>query len=263
VRTDSGGRLEWEAIGSLPDLFGPIEAPPPPVETIETPAEPGHGKEQAPPVEIAAEPAEVRNPVPEYAGDYAEPIPADPLEALAARVAKLEALLVRGNDEAPAVEKVSDSNLNEITGNSGHLPPYPNARHLAGPFSFGASNAVVNRDMRAKRERIVRRYLAMRERRALDVAALEAGNEYCRKLQARAEDAEFRLSDLRGRVEKAEARAIAAEAMAAPALDKAQARIVALEMEVARLRPPVTMSGVAVHAMLYGKRGNLPAVANA
>jgi hypothetical protein len=275
VRTDSAGRLEWDAIGSLPDLFGPIEAAPPAVEKVaDVPAE-----SQAPPAIEAAEPVQI---VEEYSApipaDMGNPITTDPLEALAARVAALEAILARGNDEAPAMEE-NDRQPAET------LPPYPSTRQLAGAFSFSPSNAVENRDMRAKRLRIVRRYLAMRKERAgardtlrmmIDsqtesIAAhakahdewLSAAGErwaHARAADKRAEDAEFRLSELTGRVEKAEARAIAAEAIAAPALDKAQARIVALEREVARLRPPVTMSGAAVHAMLYGARRNVVAL---
>jgi hypothetical protein len=129
------------------------------------------------------------------------------------------------------------------------LPPYPNARTLAGAFSFGASNQAAGINTRARRLRIVRRYLAIRTER--DAAQLSD--------DTRRADAE----ELYSRAYNAEARALAAEAMAAPALDKAQARIVALETEVARLRPRLAMSGPAVHAMLYGARGKAPAVANA
>jgi len=105
---------------------------------------------------------------------------------------------------------------------------------------------------RARRGRIVRAYLRMRRERALDRAALHAGREYCQQLQDRAEkaeartrglemrieDAEFRASDLQTQLVEMTTRAETAEAANAPALDKATARIVQLERELQKLRPP-------------------------
>lgn len=123
---------------------------------------------------------------------------------------------------------------------------------------------------RAVRMRTVRRYLAMRAQRDLDRRALIAGNEYCQSLQARAEaaetrmrgldmraeDAEFQLSDVRGRLASETARADAAEAIAAPILDDAQARIVRLEDQLQTWRQRAEKAGYrqpfALHVLQAG-----------
>jgi hypothetical protein len=167
-----------------------------------------------------------------------ENAPADSLAALVARLDALEtivATLSRGDDEAvtPAVEMHEERR-------------------------------------RAVRLRMARRYLAMRAQRDLDRRALIAGNAYCQSLQARAEaaetrvrgldmrveDAEFQMSDMAGQLERETARADAAEAIAAPILDDAQARIVRLEDQLQTWRQRAEKAGYrqpfALHALQHG-----------
>jgi hypothetical protein len=100
VRTDSAGRLEWEAIGALPDLFGSredwsapaveIEAAPPAVEKSDEPAcQPEAAEATTPLTYMSTDPAAENTP-PAPDGVFS-----DPLDALAARVAKLEAIIRR------------------------------------------------------------------------------------------------------------------------------------------------------------------------
>lgn len=137
-----------------------------------------------------------------------------------------------GNDETPAVEicavvsavnethnpaaEISHSEAVSDELRTITLPPYPRARELAGPSKLLAS------DERAK-------------------------------LIARAEDAEFQLSDMSVQLAQALARAEAAEAAAAPAIDAATARIVALEREVQHLQPRAAHSATALRFFATGK----------
>lgn len=130
--------------------------------------------------------------------------------------------------------------------------------------------AVAIRDDRARRLRIVRRYLAMRAERKRDRAEWRLGQVQYDDMKARAVEAEQRaefaeseLSDISGQLAAATARAERAEAIAAGLADETQGRLVRLEREVATWQRRAESAGYKAPAFQLGAlmSGRKPAVA--
>lgn len=160
------------------------------------------------------------------------------VEQMAARLAQLESAFAQ-MDNAKSEAELPDNETSIA------LPaPWRGARQLA-ELRKSAERRAADRP---RRERIARAYLALRARRDLDARALEAGRAYCATLQERAERAEqrsrgetmeaerlaFQMSEMSGQLAKETARADAAEAVAMPAIDRAQRRIGELEQQLAQ-----------------------------
>jgi hypothetical protein len=156
------------------------ESPVQHVEAAEAAMEPP-AMESAP-LDVAGDEAAAMAAVGEYIGDM--------IRGLAARVAELEARLAspsaeRTGDSATTDSPASVADFRHSASDSGEvdshpLPPYPNARELAA----AADGLRAAQRRTPARERLLRRYLAMRARRDLDRRALDAANAYVRKIEA-------------------------------------------------------------------------------
>lgn len=190
-----------EAVGKVEKAAKPRKAAKPAKEAV-------HGPKEAEHASPAADmPEEVRDAIP--AADTG----GDPIAELNARLDAIEAALAGATAAGPA----SDADA---------IP--------------AADNATATKpDDRARRLRIVRRYLAMRAQRDLDRRALMAGGEYCRQVEgerdkARDEVEHYRAIALRNGKGWQEAQA---------ALDAAKEEASRLAKELEKARRPVHDNG--------------------
>lgn len=208
----------------------------------------------APVVEIIDAPAEpitqnLPADSPDNANSIGQPSP-DVIAALTARIASLESVV----DDLMALEL--------RRGNGEATPAHGNETPAAPAVAIAA--------LRARRLRIVRRYLAMRAERRRDQAEWALGQAQYDDMKARAvaaeqraEAAESELSDMRGQLATATARAEKAETIAAGLTDEMQGRMVRLEREVATWQRRAEGAGYKAPAFQLGAlmSGRKPAMA--